>query len=275
MTNNINEAGLGLLRDANAPADIFDVPFETVKLPSKGLLYSENHPLCNEEDVQIKGMGAIEESILFTKAYAKKGTTTSMLIKSCLVNKAIDPSTLLLGDKTAILLAIRISGFGADYRISTTCPACGESFVHVFNLGKCTLKFLEEKPIKPNTNLFEYILPVCKAKVEFSLMTDGDDLEILKTQQNRKKVSNQEIDTKVIDGLQKIIKSINGKTDPDFIAKFITKKMKPIEIRSLNKYANDIMPDIDWEQEVTCKACGETDLHKILLTSEFFFPTLE
>lgn len=275
MTNK-DVTNLSLLREANSDApDIFDIPFEVVKLPSKGLIYTEDHPLANEEEVQIKPMGATEESILFTKAYAKRGTTTSMLIKSCLVNKLIDPTTLLLGDKTAILLAIRISGFGSEYKVSTVCPACKESFVHTFDLRKCTLKYLEEKPVKENTNLFEYVLPVSKAKVEFSLLTDGDDLEISKTEQNRKKLLNQEIDTRTTEELIRMIKSVNGKKDPEYIGKFVSRVMKPLDIRSLKKHANDTMPDIDWEQEVTCKHCGETDLHKILLTSEFFFPTLE
>lgn len=269
------QQSLSLLKEANsAPSDSYDVAFDVMRLPSKGLIYDESHPLCGEEEVTFKAMTAVEENILATKAYAKRGTTIPTLIKSCLVNKSVDPTTLLLGDSTALLLGIRISGFGPDYRQQTVCRSCGESSVHTFNLSKCSLKFLETAPVKPNTNLFEFVLPKSKKIVHFSLLTSGDDMEIMKTQQNRRKATNSEIDTRITDELIKIIKSIDGKEDRDLIAKFVL-KMSPMDSRALRKYSQDIMPDIDWEQEVTCKHCGETDLRKILLTSEFFLPTPE
>jgi hypothetical protein len=265
---------MSLLKEANSAPDAFDVPFDVVKLPSKGLIYDESHPLCGESEVMFKAMTAVEENILATKAYAKRGTTVSVLIKSCLANKSIDPTTLLLGDKTAILLAIRISGFGPQYRIPTKCPACGEVSVNTFDLSKCQFKFLETTPVSPGKNLFEFTLPKSKKIVNFSLLTDADDLDIAKTQANRRKATNMEIDTRITDELIKIIKSVDGKEDRDFITKFVL-KMSPIDSRALRKYSNDIMPDVDWEQEVACKDCGERDLHKILLTSEFFWPTPE
>jgi hypothetical protein len=265
---------LSLLKEANSSPDAYDVAFDVVKLPSKGLIYDETHPLCGESEVTFKAMTAVEENILATKAYAKKGTTVSVLVKSCLVNKAIDPTTLLLGDKTAIVLALRISGFGSEYRVPTLCPNCKETFVHTFDLSKCQFKFLETNPVSPGKNLFEFVLPKSKKTVHFSLLTDGDDLDISRTQINRKKAMNTDIDTRITDELIKIIRSVDGKDDRDFITKFVL-KMSPVDSRALRKYANDIMPDVDWEQEVTCKECGERDLHKILLTSEFFWPTPE
>lgn len=279
MTKNIDL----LRREEHSPVDAFDIPYDVVKLPSKGLLYPENHPLCGETEIPFKPMTAMHENILASKALIKKGTVIPTLIKSCLLNQAIDPGSLLLGDKSAIMLAIRISGFGAEYRVSTRCPSCEAEWNHTFDLSKVELKMLEHDPVKPNTNLFEFILPSDKkTSIQFSLLTDADEMDIFNAQNQKKKamskmgVSNAalEIDTVMTDQTHKMIKSINGKTDGEYISSFI-RNMRVMDSRAFRKYVADVMPDLIMEQSVECISCGEKDDHKIMLSTEFFWPKLE
>lgn len=280
MTNDIN-----LLRKGGAgspPSDAFDIPYDVVKLPSKGLLYEESHPLCDETEVPFKAMTAVHENILASRALIKKGTVLPTLIRSCMVNPSIDPGTLLLGDKAAILLAIRISGFGSEYRVGTVCPSCGHQWAHTFDLSNVELKMLDVEPVKPNTNLFEFILPSDKkTTIQFSLLTDADDLDIMETAQRKKKamsksgVSNAalDVDTRITDELRKMIKSVNGKTDGEYISNFV-RTMKVVDSRALRRYVSDISPGIEMEQSVACVSCGEVDDHKIMLSTEFFWPSM-
>jgi hypothetical protein len=79
----------------------FDIPVETVPLPSLGKAYPEDHPLYMKEFVEIRAMTAREEDILTSRALIKQGTLITNLIKSCMIDKSVDPRTLLSGDRNA------------------------------------------------------------------------------------------------------------------------------------------------------------------------------
>ena len=86
----------------------FNLPTETVELPSKGLLYPESSPLSSGT-IEMKYMTAKEEDILTNTNYIKQGTAINKLLKSLIVNKDVNFSELLIGDKNAIMVAARIS----------------------------------------------------------------------------------------------------------------------------------------------------------------------
>jgi hypothetical protein len=87
-------------------------PVSTVRLPSAGLAYPPEHPLHAAETVDIRAMTARDEDILSSPALLRNGTVFTQLIRSCLTNKHVDPDTLLVGDRNAILIAIRVSAYG-------------------------------------------------------------------------------------------------------------------------------------------------------------------
>ena len=90
----------------------FVAPTEFAQLPSLGQYYPKNHPLHNVESIEIKFMTAKEEDILTSKSLLKKGLTINRLLASVIVDKSINPDDLLVGDRNALLVATRISGYG-------------------------------------------------------------------------------------------------------------------------------------------------------------------
>ena len=94
----------------------FNLPTETVELPSKGLLYPKESPLSSG-NVEMKYMTAKEEDILTNQNYISNGTVIDKLLQSLLVDKTIDYSQLLIGDKNALMVAARILSYGKDYDI--------------------------------------------------------------------------------------------------------------------------------------------------------------
>ena len=115
-----------ILEDRTSPTDTlsFVVPTEFVDLPSAGRFYPPSHPLHNKEHVEIKYMTAKEEDILTSQSLLEKGLALDRLISNLLVNKKINVDSLLVGDKSAILIAARSSGYGADYETDVGCPSC-------------------------------------------------------------------------------------------------------------------------------------------------------
>jgi hypothetical protein len=270
------EKKMSLLRkEMNTVEDDFDIPFDVVKLPSKGLVYDEDSSLCGVTEVSIRSMGALQENILNSPALIKKGTVSSVLVKSCMADPTIDVSSLLMGDKAALMMGIRISGLGHEYKVMTKCPSCGEEFKHTFDLRKCPIKFLDVEPIRKNTNYFETELPRMKKVVGFKLLTDMDDLELMTIQKQKKKSANSDIDTSSTDKLLMQIVSIAGNSERSFVAETLLHKMSSMDIKHLQQRIEEISPGIDLEEEVTCTHCAETDLHRVPLTSEFFRPKME
>jgi hypothetical protein len=80
-------------------------------------------------------MTAKEEDILTSRALLKKGIALERVISSIIVNKAINPNSLLIGDRNAILIAARVSGYGNDYTTKVTCPSCTATQDFIFDLN--------------------------------------------------------------------------------------------------------------------------------------------
>ena len=110
----------------NTQTDIFSFinPTEFVDLPSKGELYPEGHPAHGLDSIEIRHMTAKEEDILTSESLIKKGVALDRVVDSLIVDKRIKAANLLIGDKNALLIAARITGFGPDYGVKITCPVC-------------------------------------------------------------------------------------------------------------------------------------------------------
>src|SRR5690606_20745420 len=131
--------------------------------------------------VEISPMTTREEDILTSQALLKKGTVITALIKSCLTDKSIDPGQLLVGDRNALMVAIRVTGYGHLYDAEVTCGACDTVTNQSFNLAEFPIKRLGIEPVEPGANLFEHQLPYTKKRVRFRFLTGADEEQILAT----------------------------------------------------------------------------------------------
>jgi hypothetical protein len=247
------------------------IPVDRISLPSKGLIYPIDHPLCNEDGVEIKCLTAKEEDILTSSALIKNGTVLTKLMESCLMNKTIDPDSLILGDRNAILIAIRITGYGSEYGVKLNCDKCSQDFDAEFSLNGLKIKSLSATPIAPNTNLFAFKLPKSGLDIQFKLLTGKDEAEMTQIRDRNKKLS--QIDRSVTGRLFQSIVSINGETDRQKI-KYTIDNLVAGDARALRKYMNDISPNIDMKQWTKCKNCGEELEVEIPLGLGFLWPDL-
>lgn len=213
----------------------FNLPTETVELPSKGLLYPEGNPLSSGT-VEIKYMTAKEEDILTNNAYIKDGTVIDKLLKSLIVSP-INYNDLLIGDKNAIMIAARILGYGKDYDFEYQ----GEQ--QTVDLTELKDKELH-KDFKRGENMFNFTLPKTNVSVTFRLLTHGDEQKIERELKGLKKVnkkSNPELTTR----LKHIITSVNGDSEPKTIREFVDNGLLSMDARGLRKYYGEISPDVD------------------------------
>ena len=214
----------------------FKFPTEIIELPSKGLLYPENHPL-REGKVEMKYMTAKEEDILTNQAYIEKGIVLDKLLESLVITK-INIKDLIIGDKNALLIAARILGYGKDYTFSYN------NSQYTVDLSTLENKPFDESLLVSGENNFSYILPESNTPITFKILTGHDEAKIDAELRGLKKI-NKDNAPELSTRLKYLITSINGLSEPKDIRNFIDNYLLARDSRALRKYIREIQPDVD------------------------------
>jgi hypothetical protein len=260
----------------NNPADpAYVPPTDVVPLPSKGKLYSPGHPLYNAETVEIRAMTTRDEDILTSRALLKQGRAISTLLRSCMVNKQIDPDTMLSGDRNAVLIAIRITGYGNIYTASPICEHCDQMIRDVdFDLLQLPIIPLGAEPVSANSNVFSFQLPVLKREARFKLFTGADEREVDSVTEATMKAAGPMATTALVTTrlLHQIV-AIGNVSEKSQLARLI-QTMPARDSLALRKYMDKIKPDVDFMQKVVCKNidCGKVSEVALPMGPEFFWP---
>jgi len=247
-----------------------DIPVQVVPLPSAGKIYPAGHALHNKDRVEFRAMTAREEDILMSRAYIKKGTVITELIKSCLTNKNIDVNKMVSGDRNALMIAIRTSGYGSEYKPNFTCPVCAVQSNLDIELETLGIKILELEPASPFENLFYFTLPVSKKNIGFRFLTGEEEEKILKTLEikNKKGIQNNNI---VTTRLLSSITEIDGVTDRGQIGRFV-QFMPARDSLALRSFIDKNEPGVDMLVEFSCLSCDHVADISMPMGPEFFWP---
>jgi hypothetical protein len=250
----------------------FSTPTEFVTLPSRGKHYPEDHPLYDQESVEIRYMTAKDEDILSSPSLIKKGVVLDRFIENVLVNKRVKARDLLVGDKNAVLIASRVTGFGSEYSTKVVCPSCTTINSFSFDLTDikekehADLEELDVQATERNTFLIE--LPVTGITAEVRLLTGRDEanlIEITKKQQKRGGV-----ESPISTHLKSIVVSLAGVENRTQISVFID-GMPAKDSRYLRSVYSKLVPNVDMTQDFQCDACGAEPEVNVPITADFFW----
>ena len=251
----------------------FVIPTEFVGLPSEGRFYPEGHPLHGEDSIEIKQMTAKEEDILTSRSLLKKGVAIERLIKSLIVNKKIDSNSLLVGDRNAILIAARISGYGYAYETKVGCPSCGTQQDYSFSLGEAEtytgMDLEADEAIDNEDGTFTTTLPQMRAQVVFRLLNGTDERNLLAQLEHARKKRKEE--NAVTTQLKQMIVAINGNDDPGAID-YVVANMPSRDARHLRLIYKKATPNVDLTQHFECNECDYDQPMEVPLTADFFWP---
>ena len=251
-------------------------PTEFVELPSRGQFYSSEHPLHNQETVELRFMTAKDEDILTSQALLKNGLAIDRLVSNLIVDKSINPDDLLIGDKNALLVAARVSGYGADYTVQVSCPSCGTAQAHTFDLTA----FENKEGIQPDENdatgvavtdngTFTAVLPQSGFTAEFRLFTSQDEKSAV--QNAAKRAKHKLADSASTDLLKILLVSVNGIEDKTEVNNFID-NMPTQDARHIRACLQVVTPNVDMSQPCECSSCGSISNVEVPFTAEFFWP---
>ena len=254
----------------------FVAPTEFVELPSRGLYYGAGHPLHGQEVIEIKHMTTKEEDILTSQALLRQGKALHRFVKAIIVDPKIDPDSLLIGDKNAVLVAARKSGYGAEYETQITCPQCQAQVRHEFNLDDAHMKHggtdLDEDGGVEATGNGTFLiksLPVTGWSVEVRPLNGGDEKSLAASVEARKKRKLPE--DMLTTQLNMFTVSISGVEDRAQIAEAI-RHMPARDSRTLRKAYQQVMPNLDLTQHFDCTECGYSGEMEVPFTTDFFWP---
>ena len=259
-----------------APATLsYVTPTEFVELPSRGKFYPSDHPLHNKEVIEMRFMTAKDEDILTSPALLRNGLAIDRLIENLIVETNVNANDLLLGDKNAVILAARISGYGEQYNVNVTCPNCEASIEHQFDLseiphqnGTIPEDDNEDVYLTPE-GTFVAKLPKSQFSVEFKLLTGQDEEYLEKVALKTKKLNLPEASATNL--LKRLVVSVNDVNVTSEINNFID-NMPAQDARFLRACVVTVTPNVDMTQEVDCSSCGTLSEMAVPFTSEFFWP---
>ena len=214
----------------------FNIPTETIELPSKGLLYPEDHILSNGT-IEIKYMTAKEEDILTNQNYIANGTVIDKLLKSLIVTK-VDYNDILIGDKNAIMIAARILGYGAQYTFKYN------NVEETVDLSQIDNKPIDESLYTKGENEFSLTLPASGNEITFKLLTHGDEVKVSKELEGLKKL-NKDGSPELTTRLKHMITSINGDRERKTIREFVDQAFLARDTKALREQIQKIQPDVD------------------------------
>lgn len=214
----------------------FNLPTETIELPSKGLLYPEGHPLSNGT-IEIKYMTAKEEDILTNQNYIQNGTVLDKLLKSLIITE-FDYNDLIIGDKNAVMIAARILGYGAEYKFTYN------GVEETVDLSQIDNKLLDESLYTKGQNEFTFNLPTSNNEITFKFLTQGDESKINRELEGLKKIKKEE-SPELTTRLKYMITSINGDRETKTIREFIDQAFLARDARAFREHISKIQPDVD------------------------------
>tara|TARA_R110002020_G_scaffold419359_1_gene628592 strand:+ start:105 stop:935 length:831 start_codon:yes stop_codon:yes gene_type:complete len=248
--------------------NIYSVPTMLADLPSRGLLYSEAHPLHNKETVEVKYMTTKEEDILLNTSYIEKEVVLEKLLESVIVDKSIKVDSLLAGDKAAIQIACRVNAYGEDYTFDYICNSCGSKNEASVKLEELEHFQIDFDKIKNDGGIF-IELPVSKKTVKAKILT-GEDDKLIKTRIEQKKKHGFP-EQFIIERYKQIFASVDGNEDPMFIASFV-QNMAIRDSRYFMKHYLSMLPGVDFTFTHACSDCDSENKGGIPVGASFFYP---
>ena len=251
----------------------FVVPTDFAELPSNGKYYPEDHPLHKQQVIEFKHMTAKEEDVLTSKTLLKKGIAIDRVIQNVIVDKSIDPDSLLVGDRNALIIALRGASYGNDYETGVACPSCSSKVQYSFDLEAANTysgEDISDMDIASNDDgTFEVILPATKLTVVFKLLNGREEKNYLKSIDTGNK--NKGTERVVSQQLMAIMVSINGDSRIE-TRRYVSENLPSKDSRYLRAAYKLANPNVNLTQTFVCSSCGyEADM-EVPLSADFFWP---
>lgn len=213
--------------------------YDVVKLPSKGECYKSKI-----KEVMVSYLTAYDENMILSPNLYRNGTFLDHILKNKVLND-IDTDDLIQGDRDAIIIWLRASGYGNEYPINVTDNETGENFDTVADLSE--LNFKEFNLKGDSDGYFDFQLPTTGDIVKFKFLTAKDNKKLDKMHDEDSKVAKIATGKRLIRQLRETVE------DNDLIDRskynLIQNALTTLETEILKKYED--LPEEEYSHDLT------------------------
>ena len=236
------------------------IAYDVVELPSRGIHYQNG-----KKSLRVAYLTAADENILASPNLIQTNAIVNELLKRKVLDKDLSTEDLVEEDKEAILIFLRNTAFGSEYKVTLTDPKTNEDFEVQIDLS--SLDFKPFTLVADSNGEYSYFMNKSKVDVTFKFLTQKQENDIKEIGKSWNGNGIAPIITKQLEGM---IKSVAGVNDPMNTRNFI-ENMPIKDSQDFRKYASDNKPGIDLTQTANTPS-GEEIQFRIGFGVDFFRP---
>ena len=150
-----------------------NVSYDVIPLPSKGQAYRHKN-----DRLQVAYLTANDENMFVSPNLYRDGLLIDFLLNEKILEAGIDPGELLDGDRDAIVLWLRATGYGNEFPITATDEETGTEFETIVDLSK--IEFKEFNLEGDENGWFTFVLPMSNDEVKFKFLNHRETEELKK-----------------------------------------------------------------------------------------------
>lgn len=236
------------------------ISYDVVELPTRGIHYPNN-----KKSVKVAYLTAADENILSSQNLIATNGVMEELLKRKVLDKDINTNDLAEEDKQAILLFLRNTAFGSEYKFYLIDPKTEKEFSVTVDLSEVKFK---DFTLTPDSNgEYSYHMERSNVDITFKFLTPKQLEDIKKIEDSWNGHGVAPIITKQ---LEMMIKSVAGNKDMMNIHNFV-EKLPIKDSQDFRKYVKQNTPGLDLKRTVKTPS-GEDIQVEVGFGVEFFRP---
>lgn len=152
-----------------------DIKYDIIPLPSNGQCYPADSPLRSGR-IPVAYLTAMDENLISSPNMYRDGKIIDIILERKILLENVKPSDLINGDRDAIVLWLRATGYDTPFPIVATHPKTGKKYDVTIDLSK--IKYLDFNLEGNEDGNFEFETKNGKDKLLFNFTTKDEENEI-------------------------------------------------------------------------------------------------
>lgn len=158
-------------QDKPVTFDVLTIKHDVIPLPSNGECYKNKI-----KSLPVAYLTASDEDLIMSPNLYNDGTVIDYILKEKILDKTINPDDLCKGDRDAIILWLRATGYDPSFPVLVKDPETNEEIDAIVDLTQIKSKNFELKG--DENGWFDFVLPKSGDTVKFKFLTRRDEKNI-------------------------------------------------------------------------------------------------
>ena len=242
---------------------------EGCTLPSKGLIYDQKV----NPNIELRSMTARDEMKRLNPSATPLKTLADIIENCCIEKPAIHVYDMAVGDYEFLLHKLRIVTYGPEYKVSVTCPYCGEGVDTSAKLDELEVKEFDAEEFEA---IRTFTLPVGGQIVSLKFNTPRalDSIEN-RAKEMKRKAKGAEINVDTYAQMLYVIDTVDGKKLSQLDLEYFINELPARDMNAIINHSDKLNNYVGLENllSITCPKCGEESNTFFRFGPEFFRPT--